>query len=52
MSNPYAKDAQIFTFGIHGANNNPGHVREVAQRISVAVGRTTDGANLFDNGFS
>ena len=52
MSDPYSKDAQIFTFGIHGTNNDPGNVREVARRISVAVGETTDGANLFDNGFS
>lgn len=52
MSDPYSKDAQIFTFGIHGTNNDTGNIREVARRISVAVGETTDGANLFDNGFS
>jgi hypothetical protein len=52
MSKPYSNDAQIFTFGIHGTNNDPSNVREVAGRISVAVGETTDGANLFDNGFS
>jgi hypothetical protein len=51
-SRPYSKDAQIFTFGVHGTNNDPSNVREVAGRISVAVGETTDGANLFDNGFS
>lgn len=52
MSKPYTNDAQIFTFGVHGTNNDPSNVREVARRISAAVGRTTDGANLFDNGFS
>lgn len=52
MSDPYSKDAQIFTFGVHGTNNGPDNVREVARRVSVAVGETTDGANLFDNGFS
>lgn len=51
MSDPYAKDAQIFTFGVHGTNNTPDDVREVTQRISAAVGTTTDGANLWDNGF-
>ncbi|MBX3712166.1 MAG: hypothetical protein KF800_09420 [Lysobacter sp.] len=51
MSDPYARDAQIFTFGVHGTNNTPENVREVTQRISAAVGRTTDGANLWDNGF-
>lgn len=51
MSDPYSKDAQIFTFGVHGTNNTPDNVREVTSRISAAVGRTTDGANLWDNGF-
>jgi hypothetical protein len=51
-SRPYSKDAQIFTFGVHGTNNGPDNVREVARRVSVAVGETTNGANLFDNGFS
>jgi hypothetical protein len=51
-SRPYSKDAQIFTFGVHGTNNDPSNVREVAGRISTAVGQTTNGANLFDNGFS
>lgn len=51
MSDPYAKDAQIFTFGVHGTINTPENVREVTQRISAAVGRTTEGANLWDNGF-
>jgi hypothetical protein len=51
MSDPYAKDAQIFTFGVHGTINTPENVREVTQRISAAVGSTTDGANLWDNGF-
>ncbi len=52
MSDPYSKDAQIFTFGVHGTNNGPDNVREVSRRISAAVGETTDGANLWDNGFS
>ena len=52
MSDPYSKDAQIFTFGVHGTNNGPDNVREVTRRVSAAVGETTDGANLFDNGFS
>lgn len=51
MSDPYSKDAQIFTFGVHGTNNTPDNVREVTSRISAAVGRTTEGANLWDNGF-
>ncbi len=51
MSDPYSKDAQIFTFGVHGTNNTPDNVREVTSRISEAVGRTTEGANLWDNGF-
>jgi hypothetical protein len=51
MSDPYSKDAQIFTFGVHGTNNTPDNVREVTSRISAAVGRTTSGANLWDNGF-
>jgi hypothetical protein len=51
MSSPYSKDAQIFTFGVHGTNNTPAEVRGVAAQVSVAVGQTTDGANLFDNGF-
>jgi hypothetical protein len=38
MSDPYTK-------------NTPADVREVTSRISSAVGRTTDGANLWDNGF-
>jgi hypothetical protein len=52
MSDPYSKDGQIFTFGVHGTNNGPDNVREVTQRISAAVGETTNGANLWDNGFS
>jgi hypothetical protein len=52
MSRPYSNDAQIFTFGVHGTNNEPGNVREVTRRISAAVGETTSGANLYDNGFS
>jgi hypothetical protein len=52
MSDPYSKDGQIFTFGVHGTNNGPDNVREVSRRISTAVGETTDGANLWDNGFS
>lgn len=51
MSDPYGKDAQIFTFGVHGTNNTPDNVREVTRRISSAVGETTNGANLWDNGF-
>ena len=51
MSDPYSKDAQIFTFGVHGTNNTPDNVRDVTGRISAAVGRTTSGANLWDNGF-
>jgi hypothetical protein len=51
MSDPYSRDAQIFTFGVHGTNNTPDNVREVTQRISTAVGQTTNGANLWDNGF-
>lgn len=51
MSDPYSKDGQIFTFGVHGTINTPENVREVTQRISAAVGRTTEGANLWDNGF-
>lgn len=51
-SRPYGKDAQIFTFGVHGTNNGPDNVREVTRRISSAVGETTHGANLFDSGFS
>jgi hypothetical protein len=52
MSDPYSKDGQIFTFGVHGTNNGPDNVREVTRRISTAVGETTQGANLWDNGFS
>jgi len=51
MSDPYSKDGQIFTFGVHGTINTPDNVREVTRRISEAVGKTTDGANLWDNGF-
>lgn len=51
MSDPYSKDGQIFTFGVHGTINTPDNVREVTQRISAAVGETTNGANLWDNGF-
>jgi hypothetical protein len=51
MSDPYSKDGQIFTFGVHGTNNTPDNVRQVTQRISAAVGETTNGANLWDNGF-
>jgi hypothetical protein len=52
MSDPYSKDGQIFTFGVHGTNNSPTNVSEVSRRISAAVGETTSGANLLDNGFS
>lgn len=52
MSRPYSNDAQIFTFGVHGTNNEPGNVSEVTRRVSAAVGETTTGANLYDNGFS
>lgn len=52
MSDPYSKDGQIFTFGVHGTNNGPDNVREVTRRISATVGETTNGANLWDNGFS
>jgi hypothetical protein len=52
MSDPYSKDGQIFTFGVHGTNNGPDNVREVTQRISASVGETTNGANLWDNGFN
>jgi hypothetical protein len=52
MSRPYGNDAQIFTFGVHGTNNDSGNVSEVTRRISAAVGETTGGANLYDNGFS
>jgi hypothetical protein len=51
MSQPYGKDAQIFTFGVHGTENTPKDVEKVTQRISAAIGKTTDGANLWDNGF-
>lgn len=51
MSRPYDNDAQIFTFGVHGTLNTRDDVRGVAGDVSVAVGRTTNGANLFDNGF-
>lgn len=51
MSDPYSKDAQIFTFGVHGTNNTPDNVRDVTRRISAQVGTTTEGANLWDNGF-
>ncbi len=49
---PYGKDAQIITFGIHGTMNDPSNVQEVARRVSVEVGKTTTGANLFDNTFN
>ncbi len=52
MSRPYSNDAQIFTFGVHGTMNEPGNVAEVTRRVSAAVGETTSGANLYDNGFS
>lgn len=52
MSRPYSNDAQIFTFGVHGTMNEPGNVAEVTRRVSAAVGETTAGANLYDNGFS
>jgi hypothetical protein len=52
MSKPYSNETQIFTFGVHGTVNNPSHIREVVQDISTGVGRTTKGANLWDNGFS
>lgn len=51
MSDPYSRDAQIFTFGVHGTNNTPENVREVSRRISAELGTTTSGANLWDNGF-
>ena len=49
---PYGKDAQIFTFGVHGTNNGPDNVRNVTQRISAQLDHTTNGANLYDAGFS
>ena len=52
MSRPYSSDAQIFTFGVHGTMNEPSHVAEVTRKVSAAVGETTSGANLYDNGFS
>ena len=51
MSDPYSKDGQIFTFGVHGTTNTPDNVREVSRRISAELGTTTSGANLWDNGF-
>lgn len=48
---PYGKDAQIFTFGVHGTNNGPDNVRNVTQRISAQIDNTTNGANLYDAGF-
>lgn len=49
---PYGKDAQIFTFGVHGTNNGPDNVRNVTQKISAQIDHTTSGANLYDSGFS
>lgn len=51
MSKPYSKDGNIFTFGVHGTENTRDNVREVSGRISSELGKTTDGANLWDNGF-
>lgn len=51
MSKPYSKDGNIFTFGVHGTENTPDNIRQVSGRISSEVGKTTDGANLWDNGF-
>ena len=51
MSKPYSKDGNIFTFGVHGTENNRDNVRAVSGRISGELGNTTDGANLWDNGF-
>lgn len=52
MVRPYSNDAQIFTFGVHGTMNEPGNIAEVTRRVSGAVGETTSGNNLYDNGFS
>jgi hypothetical protein len=51
MSKPYSKDGNIFTFGVHGTENTPANVRQVSGRISSEIGKTTDGENLWDNGF-
>jgi hypothetical protein len=51
MSRPYSKDGNIFTFGVHGTENTRDNVRQVSGRISGEVGKTTDGENLWDNGF-
>ncbi len=51
MSKPYSKDGNVFTFGVHGTENTPDNIRQVSGRISQEVGKTTDGTNLWDNGF-
>jgi hypothetical protein len=51
VSKPYSKDGNIFTFGVHGTENTPDNIRQVSGRISQELGKTTDGANLWDNGF-
>jgi hypothetical protein len=51
MSDPDDKNRQIFTFGVHGTEETPDQVREATRRISAAVGSTTRGANLLDDGF-
>jgi hypothetical protein len=51
MSKLYSKDGNIFTFGVHGTENTRDNIRAASGRISGEVGKTTDGANLWDNGF-
>ncbi len=49
---PYGNGAQIFTFGVHGTQNSPAEVHNVAHAIASKLDKTTSGANLYDGNFS
>lgn len=51
MSDPSGKEGQLFTFGVHGTEGTPDHVREATRRISAAVGSTISAPHLRDDGF-
>jgi hypothetical protein len=54
MSRLYGPETQYFTFGVHGTNNEPSNVRNLAAAVSAAAGNANGPGvpNLFDNGFS
>lgn len=48
---PYGADAQIYTFGIHGTENNPSNVKNITNIIRQELDYTTKGASLADSSF-